>query len=243
MQLLDRIEKRRFVGREFLLWLWFESEMFEGTLSTADHVAFGLWIETSFTLSLGKETTRIKGAYPAGSRESKEALLRGKLPEACGLHLSWRDQETSFTLKAEQMAFAGLRLPTVLGAAADEAPKLLDEARPPPRGKKRAKKSDDASDEAHEAFYERMHLTRDVEGLVEALYRDFLVLRLGAAWEGVVVPALHAWARGEAKPDADSYREASRAALGSRRAPRGSRQSARKNATSALRSSDDRSSP
>ncbi len=217
MQLLERIEKRRFVGREFLLWLWFESEMFEGTLSTADHGDFGLWIEKSFTLSAGKETTRIKGAYPAGSREAKEALLRGKLPEACGLHLSWRDQETSFTLKAEQMAFAGLRLPTVLGAGEDEAPKLLDEPGPPPRGKKRAKKSEDASDEAHEAFYERMHLTRDVESLVEALYRDFLALRLGSAWEAVVLPALHAWARGEKNRDADAYRKASRAFLGQRR--------------------------
>jgi len=230
MQLLDRIEKRRFVGREFLLWLWFESEMFEGTLSTAEHGAFGLWIEKSFTLSAGKETTRIKGAYPAGSREAKEALLRGKLPEACGLHISWRDQETSFTLKAEQMAFAGLRLPTVLGKDEDEAPKLLDEpGKAPPRKKRGPKKSDDESDEAHEAFYERMHLTRDVEGLVEALYRDFLGLRLGSAgatWSDVVLPALHAWSRGEAKQDADAYREASRAALGGRKPPRAARRAA-----------------
>ena len=45
MQLVDRIEKRRFVGREFLLWLWFESEVLEGTLSTKEHGSFGLWIE------------------------------------------------------------------------------------------------------------------------------------------------------------------------------------------------------
>ncbi len=227
MQLLDRIEKRRFVGREFLLWLWFESELFEGTLATAEHGAFGLWIEKSFTLSAGKETTRIKGALPAASREAKEALLRGKLPEACGLHLSLRDQETSFTLKAEQMAFAGLRLPTVLGGDA-EAPKLLDEPGPPPRGKSKkkgqGKGGEDPSDEAHEAFYERMHLTRDVEALVEALYREFLGLRLGAAWHAVVTPALEAWARGEAPPDADAYRKASRAKVAKSVAAKGRRE-------------------
>ncbi len=226
MQLLDRIEKRRFVGREFLLWLWFESEVFEGTLSTEAHGAFGMWIEKSFTLSAGKETTRIKGAYPAGSREAKEALLRGKLPEACGLHISLHDQETSFTLKAEQMAFTGLRLPTVLGGAEDEAPKLLDEPGPPKRSKKRANKADDPSDEAHEAFYERMHLTREIEGLVEALYRDFLALRLGPTWEDVVAPALLAWASGDAKVDADAYREASRGGLAVRGGTKGVRKKA-----------------
>ena len=35
MQLVDRVEKRRFVGREFLLWLWFESEIFETNLGTS----------------------------------------------------------------------------------------------------------------------------------------------------------------------------------------------------------------
>jgi hypothetical protein len=223
MQLLDRIEKRRFVGREFMLWLWFESEVFEGTLTTAEHGSFGMWIEKSLSLSAGKETTRIKGAYPAGSREAKEALLRGKLPETCGLHVSLRDQETSFTLKAEQLAITGLRLPTVLGNAEDEAPKLLDEPGPPQRKSKKKPKSDDASDEAHEAFYERMHLTREVEALLEALYRDFLALRLGPAWESVVVPALTTWVKGEKKVDADRYKDASRAHLAGRRAPRARR--------------------
>ena len=42
MQLVDRIERRRFVGREFLVWLWFESELFDATLSTKEHGSFGL---------------------------------------------------------------------------------------------------------------------------------------------------------------------------------------------------------
>src|SRR5262249_53029337 len=112
MQLLDRIEKRRFVGREFLLWLWFESEVFEATLSTKEHGDFGLWIEKQRVLSEGKEATRIKGATPSASREPKESLLRGKLPESAGIHLSMGEKEMTFTLKAEQLAVAGLSLPT-----------------------------------------------------------------------------------------------------------------------------------
>ena len=64
MQLVDRIEKRRFVGREFLLWLWFESELFDATLSTKAHGSFGLWFEKRLVLSEGKTSTSI--VIPAG---------------------------------------------------------------------------------------------------------------------------------------------------------------------------------
>jgi len=215
MDVADRVEKRRFVGREFLLWLWLESELFDGTLSTRKHGSFGLTIERALALSVGVEGTRIKGGTPARHREAKEALARGKLPEAAGIHVSWGDREIAFTLKAERLALSALSLPTVLGDEADEAP---TERRAPRKKKGRpgkGERDDGASDEAHEAFYERMRLTQEVEGLVEALYADFLVLRLGAAWEGVVVPTLRAWMSGEASGagDPDRYRKKRDAAL------------------------------
>jgi len=217
MQPADRVEKRRFVGREFLLWLWFESEAFEATLSTRIQGTFGLWIEKHLVLSVGKEATRIKGTFPAGSREAKEALALGKLPEAAGLHLSWGDREVTFTLKAETMALSGLVLPTVLGDEA-EAPALLETNRRPKKGKKESAKVEEerVSDERHEAFYERMTLTREVEALVEALYSEFLVLRLSDTWNSVVAPMLGAWVQGE-EIEADAYRKARDAALSASR--------------------------
>ncbi|WP_394845297.1 hypothetical protein LZC95_50745 [Pendulispora brunnea] len=213
MQLVDRIEKRRFVGREFLLWLWFESEVFEGTLSTKAHGQFGLWIARQIVLSLGKEeVTRIKGAYPAGTREAKESLLRGKTPETAGLHLSWHEHQATFVFKAEPMAISGLSLPTVLGEEEEEAPP--PEARPKGR---RGRKAEAQSDEGHEAFYERMRLTREVEEILEALYRDFLTLRLGAAWTDAVLPALSTWTDPEGEVDADAYRAARDRALSTRK--------------------------
>jgi hypothetical protein len=209
MDLVDRIEKRRFVGRELLLWLWFESELFEGTLSTKKHGSFGLWIERQIVLTAGKESTRIKGAQPAASREAKESLLRGKLPDSAGFHLVLGEEESNFTLKAEQLAIAGLSLPTVLGAADEEPPPKDSLVAAPPRRRKRpredrARAEIRESDEEHEAFYERMHLTRGFEGLFEALYRDFLALRLGRAWGGVVA-TMRRWAVGE-EVDEDRYR-------------------------------------
>jgi hypothetical protein len=207
MDLADRVLKRRFVGREFLLWLWFESEIFEGTLRTEAHGSFGFWIERQIVLTAGKEGTRIKGSQPAAGREAKESLQRGKLPESAGFHLVVGSAETSFTLKGEQLAIAGLKLPTVLGRGEEDAPAPLLDG--PPRLVKR-KREDRArqeareSDEAHESFYERMNLTRELEARLEALYRDFLALRLSERWN-VIVVAMRAWAAGETV-NVDAYR-------------------------------------
>ncbi len=199
--LADRIELRRFVGRELLLWLWFESELFDATLSTKEHGSFGLWVEGRLVLDEGKESTTIKGTAPGMHREAKEALLRGKMPERAGLHLAFGDHDCKLTLRGETLAFAGL-VPPKKKTEAEEP--VLD-APPPPRRKKKAEEA--PVDAAHETFYERMYYARDVEGLVMALYRDFLALRLSPVWDSHVVPALEAWVAGE-EVDVDRYRAA-----------------------------------
>ena len=200
MQLAFRIEKRRFVGREFLLFLWFESELFDATLKTDRHGTFGLWLDRSLVLSEGRESTKIVGPMPGSGREAKEALLRGQLPESAGLCVAWQDEETAFVLKAETLSVSGLKLKTVLDKA--EAPsdliKELTGERGPSRGP-RAEAKDD-----RESFFERMTMVQEFEELLETLYRDFLELRLSPRWSEVVVPALKRWVAGE-PVDADAY--------------------------------------
>lgn len=223
MELFERIELRRFVGRELLLWLWFESEVLEGTVETKVHGSFGMWLEGRLVLSAGQETTTIKGSQPGNHREAKEALRRGKLPDLASLHLSWADHDATFTLKAETMGIAGLKLPRkgndgppgdAPGAVASltrvDGPQKR--SRPKKSGGTAADVAAFASDEAHEDFYERMRVTREIEGIVEALYRDFLALRLGPAWDALVVPALATWVSGE-EVDADAYGRARKKAL------------------------------
>ncbi len=232
MDLFERVELRRFVGREFLLWLWFESETFEATLDTKAHGSFGFWLANRLVLSAGKETTTIKGTAPGHHREAKEALLRGKLPELASFHLAWAEHEATFTLKADTMGIMGLRLPK---KGADAAPgdspgavASLTSTVAPQRQrhtKRRGNTAEDvaafASDEAHEKFYERMRFTRDVESIIETLYRDFLTLRLGPAWDSLIAPALVGWAKGE-KRDANTYAQSRAKAIGAppKRAPR-----------------------
>lgn len=216
MQLVDRIEKRRFVGREFVLWLWFESELFDATLSTKEHGEFGFWIEKEILLSSGKETTRIKGGTPAQAREAKEALQLGKMPERASFHLSLGEREAGFALKAEPLSLSGLKLPTVLGENEGRAAPGELGAVAPSRPKRRRttveQDAEAASDKDSEAFFERMALTREVEVLLEALYRDFLALRLSDAWDVFVVPAIRSWAAGK-KVDEPRYRAARAKAL------------------------------
>jgi len=227
MEAFERNELRRFVGRELLLWLWFESELFEGTLETKAHGSFGLWLEGRLVMSQGQEATTIKGSQPGNHREAKEALLRGKLPDVAALHLSWNEQDATFTLKAETLNIAGLKLPRKGGEKTPgDAPGAVaslvrvdgpvKRARPKKRGNTAADVAAFESDEAHEDFYERMTATREIEGILEALYRDFLTLRLGPTWDAVMVPALGAWSSGE-EVDAEAYAKARAKALGSAR--------------------------
>jgi hypothetical protein len=194
----DSIELRRFVGRELLLWLWFETELFEATLETKEHGSFGLWLEGRLVLDEGKESTTIKGTSPGAHREAKESLLRGKTCERAGLHLSFGDHDCTLTLRGDTLAFAGLVPPRK-----EKEPPV--EGAPPPVKKKRSNAEKQVDE--HDTFYERMHFARDVEGLTTALYRDFLALRLSPAWDKTVLPALTDWVAG--KPvNADRYKAA-----------------------------------
>lgn len=204
MQLADRIEKRRFVGREFLLWLWFESEIFDATLRTKAHGSFGLWLDKRLTLSEGKQSTKITAPFPGLGRTAKEALLGGQLPESAGIRIAIREEETGFVLKAESLAIGGLKLRTVLDQKEEPPTDLMRELKSGGKGKRKGKRKPADDDEAHEKFYERMQLTTEFEELLEALYTDFRALRLSAAWSNNVVPMLRAWARGE-QVDAEAY--------------------------------------
>ncbi len=225
MDLVDRIERRRFVGREFLLWLWFETEIFEATVSTREQGSFGMWVEGRLVLGEGQEVTSIKGTTPGNHREAKESLRRGKLPVSAGFHLSWADHDARFALKGETLAIAGLVLPTALDKGEDE-PALAPAPAPTRRkmggrGGARPREDERDSDEATtdamaEAFYERMHLTREIEAIVVALYRQFLTLRLAPVWNEAVVPALNDWIGGN-DVDVDAYAEARASSVGKKR--------------------------
>ena len=60
--LVERIERNRFVGQEFLLWLWFESVLFETNLAPSGQPSCALWLEARLTLAF--EKARRSGSEP-----------------------------------------------------------------------------------------------------------------------------------------------------------------------------------
>jgi hypothetical protein len=186
--LVERIEQNRFVGREFLLWLWFESVLFETNLSPSGGGTCALWLETRLSLVFEKDETRISTATPAAAPEAREALLQGKLPREARLRLVRGEHEYAWMFKADTLGISTLAIPAELDAKKDDL---------------------------HEVLYERMRLVEALEVTLAALWSDFLALRLSEAWEAAVLPAMRRFARGE-DVDANGYGKAKQRAIGKR---------------------------
>lgn len=187
MDLVDRIESSKFTGAEFLVWLWFESELFEGTLQLSDDTQCELWFESQLTLAREKEQAALKGTAPSANAEAHEALRQGKLPTRARMRIIRNELEYAFVLAAEDLSLSTLRIPAQLKTEADEQ------------------------------FYERMYLVEEIEGIVDGLFADFVTLRLGKSWDGFVLPALRQWVREGEVSDADEYGRKRTAALAKRK--------------------------
>ncbi|MFT3766843.1 MAG: hypothetical protein QM820_15200 [Minicystis sp.] len=183
--LVTRIEQNRFTGREFLLWLWFESVLFETNLTPTGEPPCALWLETRLTLSFEKDESLLKTATPGSAAEAREALRQGKLPREARMRLTSGDREYAWLFKADSLSLGGLTIPAELDAKKDEL---------------------------HEVLYERMRLVESLEATLEALWSDFLSLRLSEAWQTAVLPALKQFAHDE-EVDEDAYTKAKQRVL------------------------------
>lgn len=184
--LVERIERNRFVGREFLLWLWFESEVFETNLAPTGMGRCALWIETRMALSFERDETLLKSAAPAASPEAKEALQQGKLLREARVRLTPGEREFAFMLKGDTLALGSVAIPAELK---------------------------DKGDEVHEVFYERMRLLEELSAILEALWSDFLTLRLSEAWGSQIVPLMKRFANRQ-RVDDGAYLGIKKKALG-----------------------------
>ncbi len=173
-------ESRRFLGREFLAWLWFESELFETSFVVAGFGDCELWLEKSVALeSFGErevEKSKLTGEAPSGRPEAREALRQGKLPTQAKLMVRRGEQDFALVLTADTLGLSGVKIPALLKGEGDEP------------------------------FFERIQLIEELEGAIEALYRDFLLLRLDASYGRAVMPAMRAWMREDEDDVLEAYR-------------------------------------
>lgn len=179
MDLMDLIESHRFLGTEFLMWLWYKSDVFEGRFNIGERPC-EVWFDDQIKLEavmVETEQSVLKGASPTFTPEAREALRQGKLPTQAKLRIVYDEKEFQFTLKASELKLSGIKLPALMTRSDDEK------------------------------FYERMYLMELIEELVEDLYGEFLGLRLHpAAWTSLL-GAIHAWIKSDDLMDVVEYRK------------------------------------
>ncbi len=126
MKEVQVIEQGRFLGEEFLVWLWMRG-LVDGGMSGKEGDLSCCFVDDAVLLASErgdvKEVSLRKG-NPAESREAFEALSRGMRPARAKLRLLSGDLEWSFTLNASTLDLQAFKLPTT--ASKDPAARMAD---------------------------------------------------------------------------------------------------------------------
>ncbi len=182
MKPLELMEQGRFLGEEFLLWLWMRS-MTEGGASGEDGDGSGCFVDDAIQLTSErgevKEISLRKG-NPSESREAFEALARGMRPAKMKLRILSGDLEWVCVLNAATLDMGTLKLPPSTGKA------------------------------PHERLHYRLFLLEEGAGHLERRLKRFL--RMRAEEPDDLQESLRAWVRagraGEALPAGEAPWEA-----------------------------------
>jgi hypothetical protein len=159
----------RFLGREFLLWLWWKSEREFGTMELPHYGRVDLWIDDRLqfrTPGDDPQTSDLKGGAPATTAEARTALLAGKTVEVARIGLRIQEREHALELRGEGLELAGVKVPG------------------------------EVKDGFDERIFERMFLLEEVTGILDALYAGFCGDRLGPDWDSGVLPEIRTWIAG-----------------------------------------------
>ncbi len=163
MDLVDLIQEKRFLGQEFLAWLWYKSEQRGGSVEVPGVGDVLVVFEKHMLLEFGEGEANEKvicRGLQTELREARLGLRMGKKPEQARIRLARGDYEFSVTLTAATMEFRNVRLPkTVAGSDEGDDPEAVE-------GR----------------ILERISLFEELSGLVNELFRMFVVVRVSAQW-------------------------------------------------------------
>jgi hypothetical protein len=158
---------RDFLGNEFLLWLWFHTEVESDAVGLLDKSEATVMLARTLTLECprgqtGHETISHEG--PTRLPEAKRAAQAGKMPRKAGLTLVRHSDQYDLTLHAETLAVSAAKLP------------------PPP---------EDVT-EARARLEERVAKVRALIETLDLVYDAFGRLRFGTEWADVL-PRMQKW--------------------------------------------------
>ncbi|WP_028581011.1 hypothetical protein [Desulfogranum japonicum] len=168
MDLVDLIQEKRFLGQEFLAWMWYKSEERGGTVELPNDGDILVVFEKHMLLEYGEGDTSEKVICRGLQTELKEAragLLLAKKPEQARIRIARGDNEYSVTLSAGTLEFRNVRLPKTAGT-----------------------ENDGKDPEGLEAqILERIALLEELIYLVNELFRMFVNIRCSQEWNDELI--------------------------------------------------------
>lgn len=168
MQLLEKARNYEFLGREFLVWLWFKSHTNEGRFSLGEAGEAELWFDGRVVLESEKDGTEkvICLGENCHMREGRFALAEYKTITEAMLRLIIDDDEWSFVLDSRWMNFRSFKTPRV---------------------------AQDSHKDSEGLFYEKFHLIEKALSAMDAIYSSFIRIRLSPEWQAEELPSLIEW--------------------------------------------------
>ena len=173
MDLVDLIVEKRFLGQEFLAWLWFKSEERGGSVEVPGRGDVLVVFEKHMLLEYGEGDASEKvicRGLQTELREARAGLGLAKKPEQAWVRLAYGDYEFGVTLSAALFEFRNIRLPKTVDSADEGKNAESMEAR----------------------VLERIALFEQLTHLVGDLFRMFINIRASQLWDEELVK-IRAW--------------------------------------------------
>jgi hypothetical protein len=171
MQLLERVRNYEFLGREFLVWLWFKSETNEGNFDLGKAGDAELWFDGRVVLQSDRDSAAEKVICLGENsqlREARFALTEDKTITEAMIKLVIGDSEWSFILDSTWMNFKSFKTPKVIR---------------------------DNEEDPEGLFYEKFYLIEQALSAIDIIYSSFIKMRLSPDWAALELPALLKWIR------------------------------------------------
>ncbi|MFC1869060.1 hypothetical protein ACFL0H_13155 [Thermodesulfobacteriota bacterium] len=169
MDVMEKVEKKDFLGKDFLVWLWFKSEVSHGVIEIEDEshaeVRFAGKITLESEDDVKSESITCSGIN-SRLKEARYALTENKKITQASIKLILGDDEYSFSMDSLWMNYRSFK-----------TPKVLQDDKGDPEG----------------LFYEKVGLMEKAVSTMDSLFLSFIKIRLSPEWEEKELPAVTAW--------------------------------------------------
>ena len=163
MDLVDIIAEKKFLGQEFLSWLWYKSEERGGAVMLPGLGDIQVVFEKHMLLEAGTgealERLICKGLQTE-LQEARTGLIMGKKLEQARMYIARGDYEWRLTFCATLFEFRNVRLPRTVSSDDESADQVAQEAK----------------------ILERIGMSEEIMHTMDQLFRLFLKSRTSGEW-------------------------------------------------------------